>query len=242
MKSKKSATSQREVRTITAAQPMTVRTTSDGSKQIGGYAIVWNSLSTDLGGFKEICSPKMLDRTLRENPDVLALRDHRTDLLIGRTTAKTLQLETDSTGLAFTITLPATSIGDDTAENVRVRNLTGCSFGFATREDSWAVDDNGNVVRTLLDVDLYEISITSFPAYAATTATTLRSCPADIRCRIRHEDEDEEVNDYRPECDEESDEYDPDACEDDDDDYEEEDSKRSDSLRIRTLFAHRMNA
>ena len=61
----------RELRTYTAAQPMTVRTTADGSKQIAGYAIVWNSPSVDLGGFTEVCSPKMLDRTLKQSPDVL---------------------------------------------------------------------------------------------------------------------------------------------------------------------------
>ncbi len=105
----------RELRTYTAAQPMTVRTTADGSKQIAGYAIVWNSPSVHLGGFTEVCSPKMLDRTLKQSPDVLALRDHKQELLLGRTICSTLKLRTDSHGRAFTITLPKTAIGDDTA-------------------------------------------------------------------------------------------------------------------------------
>jgi uncharacterized protein len=255
----------RELRTYTAAQPMTVRTTADGSKQIQGYAIVFNSPSVDLGGFTEICAPSMLNRTLKENPDVLAFRDHKQELLLGRTTAGTLELRTDSTGLAFTITLPKTNIGDDTAENVRLGNLSGVSFGFSTRLDDWIVDASGNVVRTLLDVDLYEISPTSFPAYSATSVNT-RSCPSALRSKLRtNKRDDEDV------CNEDSPDYDPDACEDEEeercdcecsecldgncgdcteDDCDDEDclsggcpmqdESRADKLRVRTLFALRM--
>ena len=182
-KNHKPAGATRELRTY-AASPLEIRTTADGSKQVSGYAIVFNSASVDLGGFTEICAPAMLTRTLRENPDVIALRDHKQELLIGRTTAGTLSLRVDTKGLAFTVTLPKTAIGDDTAENVRLRNLTGVSFGFNTVEDSWAADAQGNVVRTLLDVDLFEISITSFPAYEATSVNT-RSCPVLLRNALK---------------------------------------------------------
>lgn len=192
MSKKITPTPKHEVRSYTAVRPLTVRTTADGSKQVSGYAIVFNSQSADLGGFKEICSPNMLTRTLRENPDVLALRDHKQELLIGRTTAKTLDLSIDGTGLAFTITLPRTAIGDDTAENVRLRNLTGVSFGFVTVEDSWAADSQGDVIRTLLDIDLFEISITSFPAYEATSVNT-RSCPITFRSKITTRDDIDEI-------------------------------------------------
>lgn len=87
----------RELRTYTASQPLTLRAAPDGSKQVAGYAIVWNSPSVDLGGFTEICSPSMLNRTLKESPDVLILRDHRSELLLGRTTAGTLDLKTSLT-------------------------------------------------------------------------------------------------------------------------------------------------
>ncbi|HEV2133396.1 MAG TPA: HK97 family phage prohead protease [Terracidiphilus sp.] len=178
----------REVRTYPAAHPLTARTLKDGAKQIQGYAIVFNSRSTDLGGFIEICSPQMLTRTLKESPDVLALRDHKSELLLGRTTAGTLALNPDNKGLAFTITLPKTNIGDDTAENVRLRNLTGCSFGFVAVKDDWKVV-NGQLTRTLLDIDLFEISVTSFPAYDATSVNT-RSCPVALRSKLTKRDDD----------------------------------------------------
>jgi HK97 family phage prohead protease len=237
---------------------MTVRTAPDGSKQVQGYAIVWNSESVDLGGFTEICSPSMLDRTLKQNPDVLALRDHKQELLLGRTAANTLELKPDSTGLAFTLTLPKTQIGDDTAENVRLRNLSGCSFGFVCRDDSWSVSADGRVVRTLLDIDLFEISITSLPAYSDTSVNT-RSCPAELRQRLKADpDDDTDADDSDPDSD-----YDVEdrcacgcgACEtgdcdqctdpDCDDDVCEacpmQDEARSDRLRLRKLHALRTN-
>ena len=228
--------SKHEVRSFTAAQPFSVRTTADGRKQVSGYAIVFNSPSQDLGGFAEICSPQMLNRTLKQNPDVLMLRDHKQELLLGRTTAGTLDLLVDSTGLAFTVTLPQTTIGDDTYQNVRLRNLTGCSFGFNVVEDSWAVDSNGNVVRTLLDIDLFECSITSFPAYVQTSVSA-RSKAAALAQR---DDDDDDVDDVDGlDCD--GDDADDPCCVDEDGD-ECRDQRREDSLRVRTLFAHRMNA
>jgi hypothetical protein len=255
---------QREVRTYAASRPLTIRTTTDGSKQVSGYAIVFNSPSVDLGGFTEICSPRMLDRTLQENPDVLAFRDHKQELLLGRTTAGTLELKTDSIGLAFTITLPKTNVGDDTAENVRLQNLTGCSFGFATVDDSWIVDESGRVVRTLLDVDLFEVSITSFPAFPA-TSVNMRSAPSAIRTKLSLRDESDDDDD---DCDPDIDDDCPDAedseecscecaaCMDDtcdqcsqidcDDETCDacpmQDQQRSDSLRVRSLFQHRISA
>jgi uncharacterized protein len=253
-KHKGASAPKRELRSYTAAQPLTVRTTPDGSKQVSGYAIVFNSRSVDLGGFVEICAPGMLTRTLRENPDVLALRDHRQELLIGRTTAGTLDLKVDSTGLAFTVTLPKTAIGEDTSENVRLRNLTGVSFGFSTVEDSWAADTDGNVLRTLLDIDLYEISITSFAAYPATTVST-RSCPAGLRAKVRSKRDSED--DCDPEIDDDCEDEDRCDCRCErclDDDCANcdavdcdsdcpgcpmQDDTRSDRLRIRSLFTHR---
>jgi hypothetical protein len=164
------------------ATEIRLATGADGSKVLSGYAVRFNSPSVDLGGFTEICSPGMFTRTLRESPDVVMLRDHMSSQLLGRTTAGTLTLNQDAKGLAFTVTLPNTAIAEDTAENIRTGNLTSCSFGFNVPEggDKWASTPDGAVVRTLLDVNLAEISVTSFAAYPA-TSISLRSAPAEIR-------------------------------------------------------------
>jgi HK97 family phage prohead protease len=180
-----------ERRNIKATE-IRVATGADGSQVLSGYAIRWNTPSVDLGGFTEICSPGMCTRTLKESPDVLMLRDHNSSQLLGRTTAGTLTLRQDSNGLAFSVTLPNTAIAADTAENIRLGNLDACSFGFNVPSggDKWSTTPEGAQVRTLLDVNLAEVSITSFAAYPA-TSVSLRSCPpAILRSLITRSNED----------------------------------------------------
>jgi len=167
----------KEVRSFVNTGKLEARASGDGKKRLKGTAIVFNSKSSDLGGFVEVISPKALTRTLRESGDVLHLRDHDSSKLLGRTTAGTTTLTVDSDGLHFETVLPDTEIGNDTYENVRLRNLTGNSFGFVATNDDWQQLPNGTLLRTVLDLDLFEISTTSFPAYQATSvnARAIRS-------------------------------------------------------------------
>ena len=230
-----------ELRTYVAAQPLEVRQTPNG-KQIAGTAIVYNSRSVDLGGFTEIVSPNALTRTLKENKDVLALRDHEQTMLLGRTTAGTLELTNTAKGLDFVITLPRTATGDDTAENVKLQNLTGVSFGFVTVKDSFSEDAQGNITRTLHDIDLLEISVTSFPAYPA-ASVSIRSAPAAIRAKLRGNDNDDgsdDSDDMDDGTDDDSSDDDEqlDDFDDDDDDFDEDRSLSECSCRCeRCMFS-----
>jgi HK97 family phage prohead protease len=134
-----------------------------------GNAIVFNSLSLDLGGFFERISSRMVDRTLAEGSDVLQLVDHDSAKVIGRLSAGTLRLRKTQAGLANTVSDPPnTSIGRDTVVNVKRRDITGQSFGFMALEDDWAIEGD-IVVRTVLDARVKEVSIVTFPAYPGTT-------------------------------------------------------------------------
>jgi uncharacterized protein len=178
-----------ERRNIKATE-IRLSTGADGSQVLTGYAVRFNSPSVDLGGFTEVCAPGMFTRTLKESPDVLMLRDHNSSQLLGRTTAGTLSLTQDSQGLAFSVTMPKTAIAKDTVENVRNGNLNSCSFGFNVPSggDKWTTTPDGAALRTLLDVNLAEVSITSFAAYPA-TSVSLRSAPAEIRSLITRSNE-----------------------------------------------------
>ena len=176
------------------ARELRVQTSPDGSRVINGFALVYNSPSQDLGGFVEIVAPGAATDSLRNNPDVLCLRDHNPEILLGRTTSKTLTLSDEPTGLRFSCRLPNNTDGANLAESIDRGDLSGVSFGFVTEEDRWAADKDGNVVRTLLKITLFEISPCSFPAYSA---SSVRSCPPELRSRLRsrnHEDDDDECD------------------------------------------------
>lgn len=44
------------------------------------------------------------------------------------------------------------------------------SFGFVVNEDNWEMLQDGTEMRELLNVDLQEVSVVTFPAYQATSA------------------------------------------------------------------------
>src|SRR5437763_2025006 len=82
--------------------------TQDGKRTLSGYAVVYNSLSEDLGGFREKIAPTAFDKNLATNPDVVCVRDHDPKLLLGRTKSQTLRLQSDQVGLRFDCQLPDT--------------------------------------------------------------------------------------------------------------------------------------
>lgn len=142
----------------------------DGEKpKITGYAAVFNSLSQDLGGFRELILPGAFAESLSAERDVLALMHHDTKLIIGRRSVNTLSLIEDTHGLRIEITPSNTSAGRDALEHVRSGDIRGMSFSFTKAKDTWTRDGAG-VVRTIHSFrQLNEVSLTPVPAYTATS-------------------------------------------------------------------------
>lgn len=154
----------------------------DGTRKIGGYAAVYDALSTDLGGFVEQIQRGAFASALKPNADVLCLRDHDCSLLLGRTTAHTLTLADDDKGLSFECILPDSDYADALYASITRGDIDACSFCFTCNKDMW--DQTGEqVVRTLIDVTLLEVSVVSFPAYPQTSVST-RSASDEIRSLI----------------------------------------------------------
>lgn len=130
-----------------------------------GYAAVFNTLSVELWGFREKLAPGAFTNSLGD--DVRALWDHQTGVVMGRTKSGTLRLAEDATGLRFENDPPLAATRE--IESVQRGDVDQMSFGFRTLEDTWDIDENDQVIRTLLKVKLYEVSYVTFPAYPATS-------------------------------------------------------------------------
>jgi hypothetical protein len=142
--------------------PLEVR---EESRTIAGYAAVFNS-ETDIGGmFREQIAPGAFKPSL--SADVRALFDHDTAHVLGRTKAGTLRLREDDRGLAVEIDLPDTQVGRDLRESMSRGDIDGMSFGFRVTKQDW--DESGDTpLRTIREVELFEVSVVTFPAYADT--------------------------------------------------------------------------
>lgn len=155
-----------------------LRATGTASKPtLRGYAAVFNQRAV-IGTFAEVVMPGAFSRCLKNNPDVRALVDHESSKIIGRTTAGTLRLSQDNKGLRCEIDLPDTQLGRDTYTSVQRGDLSQMSFGFcAVDENIVPTSDAPGILRELHDVDVFDVSVVTYPAYEGTsiTARALRS-------------------------------------------------------------------
>jgi HK97 family phage prohead protease len=180
-----------------------LRASKSGDKMtVSGYAATYNTLSKDLGGFRERIAPGAFKRILATNPDVVMLFNHDVNSVLGRTTAGTLRLREDSRGLAFECDLPNTVAGRDVWESVQRGDLNGCSFAFklASGMDQLSeesVEDDSirgavkrtvkMIVRTIKDfANLFDCSVVTDPAYLSTSVGVARSLVvgAELRSRV----------------------------------------------------------
>ena len=97
---------------------------------------------------------------LAQAPDVVALFNHDTSLVVGRSTAGTLRLSEDETGLRYEIDVADTTTGRDLLTSVRRGDVNGSSFAFtvAPGGEEW-VDEDGTNVRYLSKLNLLTLGL-----------------------------------------------------------------------------------
>lgn len=136
-----------------------------------GYFAVFNSVYELWQGATESIAPGAFDESVSD--DVRALYNHNTDIVLGRTSAGTMEIKQDSHGLWGRIRI---NRNDGDAMNAYARiargDITGCSFGFDIAAQETDYREDGSVHWTITKVSpLYEISPCTFPAYQETVVS-----------------------------------------------------------------------
>ena len=155
-------------RRIMAIDDIEMRVTDDENPRITGYAAKFG-IFTDLGWFREKIRAGAFDEALKTS-DVRCLKNHDPNLILGRTTSKTLRLETNSVGLKFDNDMPDTTTGKDTREEIRRGDISGCSFSFTVNEEDWKYYEDKPSERTIIKIgQLFDVGPVTYPAYPDTT-------------------------------------------------------------------------
>lgn len=142
-------------------------TREDGGPHISGYFAVFNSNYEIAPGMSESIKPGAFSGSLAN--DVRALINHDTTLVLGRTKAHTLELREDERGLWGDIAInPNDGDAMNLYERVKRGDVDQCSFGFEILGEETDFRDDGSVHWTITDVNLFEVSACTFPAYEAT--------------------------------------------------------------------------
>lgn len=175
MESKEFKIGERRMRTVGTE----FKTREDGeAPAIEGYFSVFDSNYEIAPGMTESVAPGAFSKTL--SGDVRALTNHDTTLVLGRTKNHTLELREDAHGLWGHIDInPNDADAMNLYERVKRGDVDQCSFGFDIRSEDTDIREDGSVHWTIKDVELYEVSCCTFPAYEQTNISA-RSAERDI--------------------------------------------------------------
>lgn len=157
----------REVRQMRSIASKFETREENDERIIEGYFAVFNS-NYEIGpGMSESVAPGAFKNTL--SGDIRALVNHDTTLVLGRNTAKTLELSEDERGLWGRIRInPNDSDAVNLYERVKRGDVSQCSFGFDILDEETEFREDGGVHWTIKEVKLYEVSCVTFPAYEST--------------------------------------------------------------------------
>lgn len=142
-----------------------IRAEGDNNTLVG-YAAVFDSPSEPLPWI-EYVRRGAFSKTLNDGADVRLLIDHE-GVPLARTKSGTLALEEDERGLKVEAELdPMNPDAMRVLSAMRRGDMSQMSFAFRTIKDSWSGDRQ---MRELKEVQLYDVSIVTFPAYEETVA------------------------------------------------------------------------
>ena len=139
---------------------------------IEGYAIVFNELSEDLGGFREMIMPEAVNEELINNSDIYYLFNHSDNSIpLARSNhgVGSLELTIDDKGLKYRFNC----LNTEFYQLVQRGDLDKSSFAFSLPKDGsgeiWEKSSEYNYVRKIVKIEqLFDCSAVLVPAYSAT--------------------------------------------------------------------------
>ena len=153
--------------------------TSDGVMKVSGILNIPNAQSAPLNGkdgdaFIETIQPQAFAQAITNAPQIDLLAMHDPSLLLASTDNDSLDLTKNSDGnIQIDATLANTQPAKDTYAMIQDGLMGGLSFGMYVNSCIWGVADDGvTPLRTITDLNIFEVSIVRHPAYESTTIET----------------------------------------------------------------------
>ena len=146
-----------------------LRSRNEG-RHISGKAISFDTQSNYIG-FIEILHKGCITQELIDNSDIVFLYNHDYNQVLARANKGkgTLNINLQDDGVYFDFEVPETTVGNDVLENIRLGNITQCSFRFRYAEEQGSYIDQkiGDTwYRNVYKVgELLDFSLVTDPAY-----------------------------------------------------------------------------
>lgn len=150
------------------AQFKTREETETGDLILSGYFIKFDEVTELWPGNFEVIKREGVEKAI-QNADIRALFNHDDSLVLGRTGNGTVTLSVDEIGLFGDIIInkeDPQAIG--AYARVQRGDVVGCSFGFIPIKINTEERDDGSYLDTILELEIFEVSPCTFPAYPQT--------------------------------------------------------------------------
>ena len=150
------------------AQFKTREETETGDLILSGYFIKFDEVTELWPGYFEVIKREGVEKAI-QNADIRALFNHDDSLVLGRTGNGTVTLGVDDIGLFGDIVInkeDPQAIG--AYARVQRGDVVGCSFGFIPIKINTEERDDGSYLDTILELEIFEVSPCTFPAYPQT--------------------------------------------------------------------------
>jgi hypothetical protein len=151
-----------------------IQTRAEGEDNIAeGYAAVFGA-EYDMGWYTEVVEKGAFEDALKKS-DIRALFNHNSDMILGRQSAKTLEVSEDDKGLFTRIKIPETQAGKDFKISASRGDVNQMSMAFTIAEEEWTKEKGEKDKRTIRKMEMmYDVSPVTFPA-SPSTEIALRS-------------------------------------------------------------------
>ena len=188
----------------------------NGGRHISGKAISFDTQSNDIG-FIEILHRGCISQELIDSSNIVFLYNHDYNQVIARANKGkgTLNIDLRDDGVYFDLEVPNTTMGNDLLENIRLGNITQCSFGFSYANEEGAYKDekiDDVWYRNVYKIgELYDLSAVTYPAYDDTYVNARMQERSKMEDKLKETEEiQEKVSEEKKEDEKMSDER---ACE-----------------------------
>lgn len=164
------------------------RADGEGLPKITGYGAVFYDAGDPgteyrpFDGLAERIMPGAFDRAIAED-DVRSFFNHDANIVLGRTSSQTLALSVDERGLKFEVDPPDTQAARDVIASLDRGDVDGSSFMFVVTDERFR-EEEGQDIREIHGVDLWEVGPVAFPAYEGTTSGVRSDDVAEVRSRV----------------------------------------------------------
>ncbi|HEM3616820.1 TPA: HK97 family phage prohead protease [Streptococcus suis] len=151
-----------------ATQFQTREEQESGDLILSGYFIKFDEETELWPDYFEVIKREGVEKAIKD-ADIRALFNHDHSLVLGRTGNDTVRLGVDDVGLFGDIII---NKDDPQAVGAYARvqrgDVIGCSFGFFPIKINTEERDDGSYLDTILDLEIFEVSPCTFPAYPQT--------------------------------------------------------------------------